>query len=450
MITLAVILFPGLNTEQETCREIRRAGMKAVKFRWNEPLEKLSAFDGYVIGGGFAFEDRGRAGIIAALDPLMETLKTEAAKGKPVLGICNGAQILVESGLIPGADGGKIALALARNKRMVEGKVLGTGYYNAWTTFKCSSAPKNSLFTWDMQEGERLRAPIAHGEGRFTSEIPGLMLALKENGQLPFRYCDEHGVITEDFPINPNGAQFNAAAICNPEGNVMAIMPHLERAEAASHKLFTSLRKALEEKVHPMRKARRLTVKELPVYPLKFFSPASVRTVELFISLIITDNEAHTHAAALKRLGFGNVGLARGRHIEIEYKGKPALDGVARKIIQSGALLNTNKEEVMVKIGKKLLKYDARRQTFVPCAAPEFSGAGRRIVVREKSDFVGMSKLAVLNGRMKMNEITGITTGTLWMLDFPTKSEKVAEADFKKILQTHLFYNPHRQSTVLY
>src|SRR5579863_4408946 len=129
---IAVVQFPGSNCERETILALKRANMEPVEFLWNEPHEKLRAMDGYIIVGGFSYEDRSRAGIIAALDPVMQEIAAQSATGKPVLGICNGAQILVETGLVPGLENNKIAMALTENKRVANGKILGTGYYNAW------------------------------------------------------------------------------------------------------------------------------------------------------------------------------------------------------------------------------------------------------------------------------------------------------------------------------
>ena len=103
-MNIAIIQFPGSNTERETLMACRRVELNPVEYLWNESAEKLSDFDGYVIVGGFAYEDRSRAGVIAALDPIMKQIKIEAGKGKPVLGICNGAQILVESGHVAGIE----------------------------------------------------------------------------------------------------------------------------------------------------------------------------------------------------------------------------------------------------------------------------------------------------------------------------------------------------------
>src|SRR4051812_5292352 len=101
-ISIGVIQFPGSNCERETSLAVRRAQMEPVEFLWNEPIDKLIACDGYIIVGGFSYEDRSRSGAIAALDPIMQIIRQQSDNGKPVLGICNGAQILVETGLVPG------------------------------------------------------------------------------------------------------------------------------------------------------------------------------------------------------------------------------------------------------------------------------------------------------------------------------------------------------------
>ena len=132
--TLAIIQFPGSNTERETFMACERTGIKAKEFLWNTPPRQLSKFSGYIIIGGFSYEDRSRAGIIAALDPIMNQVKTEASKGKPVLGICNGAQILVESGLVPGSNDNTTCVSLTDNKRIKGGRVVGIGYYNTIKT----------------------------------------------------------------------------------------------------------------------------------------------------------------------------------------------------------------------------------------------------------------------------------------------------------------------------
>lgn len=451
MIKIAIIQFPGLNTEYETRREINRVGMQGEFFRWNDDAKKLSKYDGYVIGGGFSYEDRGRAGVIASLDPVMKMIKLEAAKGKPVLGICNGAQILLESGLVPGVDGNKLVMSLARNRRIKDGEVLGTGYYNVWSYMKCTTAKGNCMFTCNINEGEIVHAPIAHGEGRYTTEIADLIHKLKDKGQIVFRYCDEKGVITENFPINPNGAMFNIAAICNPAGNVMAIMPHLERAAFASEKLFSSMRDSIIEikKGGAKKRAHHLPIKPMQFWPLPAYKIAN-KSIQMFVSLIITDKEAETYELAIKSLGFPKVKVTRETHYEIGYAGKQPDEKMLKKLIQSGILLNTNKETSITKLAKESLKFEAKREKFSPVFEKECEPTVIKLLVREKEDFVGMSQTSTLKHRLKMDEISHVKTGTLWTIHIPTKSKNVAKEELKKLVGTHIFFNPHRQDAWTY
>ncbi|MFC1691860.1 phosphoribosylformylglycinamidine synthase subunit PurQ, partial [Nanoarchaeota archaeon] len=159
---IAVMLFPGTNCENETKRAVEAVGMNADIVRWNQ-ADKLAEYDGYVLAGGWSYEDRVRAGVISAKDPVMKTIANQAAKGKPVLGICNGAQVLVETGLVPGINNADIDFALAPN---INPKI--SGFYCVWTTLK-NKSPKKTAFTMNINEGELLPMPIAHGEGRFTT-----------------------------------------------------------------------------------------------------------------------------------------------------------------------------------------------------------------------------------------------------------------------------------------
>jgi len=222
----------------------RRVGLNPVEFLWNESAEKLSDFNGYVIVGGFAYEDRSRAGVIAALDPIMKRIKIEAEKGKPVLGICNGAQILVESGLVPGLDGHRVGVALTDNKRVKGGHVIGVGYYNTWVNLKLSAPSYRCAFTRQLSTDDIINIPLAHGEGRFI--IPDKLLEkMIANDQTVYRYCDDDGNVVDEFPTNPNGSMHNLAAVCNPAGNVMAMMPHPERTENGDA-IFSSMKDFIE------------------------------------------------------------------------------------------------------------------------------------------------------------------------------------------------------------
>ena len=218
---VAVIQFPGVNCEAETVRALERVGLGAEVFRWTRPAGQLRDFQAYVLPGGFSYQDRVRAGALAAKDPLVEALHGELERGKPALGICNGAQVLVEAGLIPGGSG--VELALARNR--MRGR---TGYFSRWVYTRVEPSP--CVFTRALEPGTVLPLPVAHAEGRFVGS-PGRMPALVRAGQTPLRYARHDGTLATGFPEHPNGAEESVAAVCNPRGNVLAILPHPERAQ---------------------------------------------------------------------------------------------------------------------------------------------------------------------------------------------------------------------------
>lgn len=224
MVRVAVIQYPGSNCEEETRRALVAAGAQAELFRWNADPAALREFDGYVIPGGFSYQDRVRAGAIAAKKPVMREVMRQAEAGKPVLGICNGAQVLVETGMIPGNRWGEVQMALAPN--LMEDR---SGFWCDWTHLVLLSEPADCAFTLRFHRREVIPMPVAHGEGRFMTAEEGLAEELAENGQVVFAYATPDGGIARCFPQNPNGSMLSAAAIRNPQGNVMAMMPHPER-----------------------------------------------------------------------------------------------------------------------------------------------------------------------------------------------------------------------------
>lgn len=220
---IAVIRFPGMNCEEETRRAVCSSGLDCDVFMWNGPPSLLDAYDGYVLPGGFSYQDRVRAGAIAAKDHVVDCLFEAAANGKPIIGICNGAQILLEAGLVPGLQPGKVEMGLARNIMPDR-----DGYYTNWTHLRVLN--DESAATRAVDRGTILAIPVAHAEGRFVSSEDGLIDELFERDQVALVYSRHDGSSEGGFPMNPNGSRRSIAGVTNPAGNVVAMMPHPERA----------------------------------------------------------------------------------------------------------------------------------------------------------------------------------------------------------------------------
>ncbi len=220
MPKVAVLAFPGTNCEYESARACEAAGLEAEIVRWNEP-DKLRSADAYFLAGGFSFQDRVRAGAIAAKEEVLSEVARAADAGKPVLGVCNGAQTLLEAGLVPGlTEGHPIEMALDANNH---------GYICRWTYLRVEN-PERSLFTTLFEPGEVIPIPIAHAEGRYTTADGSLIGRIEADGQIAFRYSKPDGSAAGGYPVNPNGALGDIAGLTNPAGNVLAMMPHPERA----------------------------------------------------------------------------------------------------------------------------------------------------------------------------------------------------------------------------
>jgi len=252
---IAVILFPGTNCENETKYVLEKVGFTADIIRWNMDPKIIESYDGYLLPGGWSYEDRIRAGVIAAKGNIIKILTEQDKKGKPILGICNGCQILVESGLVPNLEIEKVEFALAPNHNP---KV--SGFYCTWVTVKKKA---DCAFTKTVSN-DPINMPIAHAEGRFVTTNKDVLEQLNQNGQIVFTYTDSSGKEIKDFPVNPNGSVQNIAGIANKRGNVLAMMPHPERASfgkqlktcmdsfedgeafAPAVKIFESMKKYLE------------------------------------------------------------------------------------------------------------------------------------------------------------------------------------------------------------
>jgi len=224
-IRICVLRGPGTNCDGETRQAIVELGAQADVLRIDK-LSGLPDYQGLIIPGGFSYGDHVRSGAIMGkliASKFGDIIKEFAEEGRPVLGICNGFQVLTEAGLLPGFDYGAVEMALGRNN--------SSRFECRWTHLKMDNKGK-SIFTTDLPD--LVRIPVAHGEGKviFPPEREEEYLERLEGAdQVVFRYAMSNGKNAEgEYPFNPNGSISDIAGICNPEGNVMGMMPHPERA----------------------------------------------------------------------------------------------------------------------------------------------------------------------------------------------------------------------------
>jgi phosphoribosylformylglycinamidine synthase subunit PurQ / glutaminase len=225
----AVVVFPGSNCDHDAHYAAQHVLGQQAELVWHKDTS-LRAADVVILPGGFAHGDYLRTGAIARFSPIMAEVQKFAAGGGPVLGICNGFQVLLEAGLLPGA--------------MLRNNVLQFRCEHVHVKVEQTDTP----FTAACGSGQVLRIPIAHGEGNYYAE-PDVIARLEKNRQVIFRYATADGTVTAD--ANPNGSVNSIAGICNEARNVVGLMPHPERAcelavgSADGLVLFESVVKAL-------------------------------------------------------------------------------------------------------------------------------------------------------------------------------------------------------------
>jgi phosphoribosylformylglycinamidine synthase subunit PurQ / glutaminase len=231
-MNFAVLQFPASNCDQDAVHVLRNVLGHSARLVWHKETS-LGQADAVIVPGGFSYGDYLRCGAIARFSPVMQAVQAFAANGGPVLGICNGFQVLCEAGLLPGA--------LIRNRSL---------------QFRCEhvfvkTITTNSPFSNQIPESKLLRVPIAHGEGCYFADDETLKL-MKVGNQILWRYTDAAGEVTD--AANPNGSLENIAGVCNAFRNVAGLMPHPERASegllgsADGRLIFESLIHALETK----------------------------------------------------------------------------------------------------------------------------------------------------------------------------------------------------------
>ena len=204
----AVVVFPGSNCDHDAYHATKHVLGQQAEFVWHKDTT-LKGADAVILPGGFAHGDYLRTGAIARFSPIMPAVIDFARQGGPVLGICNGFQILLEAGLLSGA--------MLRNRDLQ--------YHCEHIIVRVEQT--DTPFTQRATKGQRLRLPIAHGEGNYYAD-PAVVAELEATGRVIFRYCDAQGEVTD--AANPNGSVNNIAGICSERRNVVGLMPHPERA----------------------------------------------------------------------------------------------------------------------------------------------------------------------------------------------------------------------------
>lgn len=207
-MTFGVLVFPGSNCDHDAYHALKHIHGVETSFIWHKEVEAGNV-DAIIIPGGFSYGDYLRSGAIARFSPIMKAVADFAGKGGPVLGICNGFQILLEARLLP-----------------------GTMMSNHHLRFTCKKVHltchnHNTPFTRTIPEKSLLSIPVAHGDGNYYADEE-LLKELEGENQIVFRYADENGHSVPES--NPNGSVANIAGICNKKGNVLGMMPHPERA----------------------------------------------------------------------------------------------------------------------------------------------------------------------------------------------------------------------------
>ena len=232
-MTVAIIRFPGTNCEEETLDALQSLSIDSEIINWNDAPNLLNSFHGFILPGGFSFQDRVRAGVIASKLDILKELKHQSDQyNKPILGICNGAQILVESGIISLNDQSSQLDSIIDFNYVDEHAI---GFLSDWAFLKPFNS-KDSIFLKYFNESDVIPTQVCHAEGRFIisgEPVSGLS------------YCTLEGEVTHTFPETPNGSTNSLGAISNSRGNVFAIMPHPERS-LNQQRLPISIRKKID------------------------------------------------------------------------------------------------------------------------------------------------------------------------------------------------------------
>ncbi len=277
----------------------------------SEPAARLAEYAGFVLAGTFVDKNFSRLQLIAAFHPFLEVMQMQSMQGKPILGISDAAQILIETGLVPGLENNQVGMALTDNKRVIQGKIVGAGFCDTSVNIKLSEGYQFNAFTRHLTPQEIFQVPTAHAQGCFVIP-PALLMEIQMQGLSVFQYCDTQGRVIDEFPVNPNGSVHNIAAVSNKAGNVMAVIPNITQSFAGT-KIFASMRDYIAAAYIP--RVKPLQYHRPPFKMLSYEKP--VLHKEIWVDLLTAeDPETAAVQNVLKEWGI-RANIKRAIHWEI-------------------------------------------------------------------------------------------------------------------------------------
>lgn len=378
---IAIVQLPESNDVSETLLAVSRAGMEPVEFLWHGPHEALAEMAGFIIIG---------SGVFAAFDPIMQVIHTQCALGKPVLGIAQGARLLLESGLVPGLEDNRVGMALSEK----------TGDENALVTMRLSDHYQRNAFTRHLTPTDILQVQDCRMQFLMP---PALRQEIETQGLDVFQYCDTEGAVNE----SPHGI----AAVSNKAGNAMAIVPRIERTHACDA-IFHSMRDFIAEN-HGVRQVSPLHYYPRPpvIAPYKQTNGAH----EWVVELRDVDKEAEAVQRVLRQLGYQGT-VKRFSHWEIECNGSVADQEAAMlQVKKSGVLFDEQKE----------------REVTPPHAACLY-------LVRSIDDLQGRQRQQQLQTQFAISHVTAVRYGVLWQFIGDDNQMPI-----NLILDANIIYNPY-------
>lgn len=418
MAKVAIIYFPGSTGISSVQRALTAVGLAHERVLWNT-TDSLNSYDAFILPAGCSYGNRIRPGVVAAHTAMMRQLKQAAGHGKPILGIGNGCQILIEAGVLPGVEPAVLAGATTMNVRKQAQDIIGVEFYHSKVYVKHVVADRRTVFTNGLPIGTVLPARVADTAGCFTFPEE-LALELERNQQIVLKYCTAEGAVLNDFPTNPNGAMWGIAGLCNPAGNVVGYIPELERDDQGTV-MFAGLQRSLTRPFVPSGKPLQWQPGTATV---KRYHP-SVESLNIYVESAQTICAARMAEALLRQRDF-HVNVQCKRYWEIWHDvDKQQLEVITKALVASSVLLNDAIDQYTVQL------------------AP--AGEAVRILVRDMNDYKGKYAIQQLRQKNSTLEINNIIQGTLWEVSF---SEVVTEDRMNligQILQTYVFYNPYAQ-----